>query len=141
MFDISFTELVIAALVGLIVLGPKRLPEVARTAGQWLARVRRFVSDVKHDIDRELEHADLAELKNLRQELDETRRAMEETSGRLMQQANIDPSSETSTLAPTPPPAADPPPAANSKPAPKAPRTKRRAKQPRKKATGSKQSA
>jgi sec-independent protein translocase protein TatB len=91
MFDIGFSELVVIALVALIVLGPKRLPEVARTAGQWLARFRRFVSDVKQDFDRELQHADLAELQKLKQELDETRRVVEETSSRLVQQATIEP--------------------------------------------------
>ena len=88
MFDIGFTELLIVALVGLIVLGPKRLPEVARTAGRWLGRLRRFMSDVKQDFDRELQDADLAELRNLKQELDETRRSFEETSGQLMQQVS-----------------------------------------------------
>ena len=91
MFDVGFSELVVIALVALIVLGPKRLPEVARTAGQWLARFRRFVSDVKQDFDREMQHADLAELHKLKQELDETRRTMEEASSRLMQQASIEP--------------------------------------------------
>lgn len=92
MFDVGFSELLVIALVGLIVLGPKRLPEVARTAGTWVARFRRFVADVKQDFDRELQHADLAELQKLKQELDETRRVMEETSSRLMQQASIVPS-------------------------------------------------
>ncbi len=104
MFDVGFSELFVIALVALIVLGPKRLPEVARTAGQWLARFRRFVSDVKQDFDRELQHADLAELQKLKQELDETRRAVEETSSRLIQQATIEPS--TAAAAPTAPPPA-----------------------------------
>lgn len=89
MFDIGFSELLVVALVGLVVLGPKRLPEVARTVGQWVAKVRRFVSDVKQDIDREMQHAELAELRNLKQELDQTRRVVEETSGSLIKEANI----------------------------------------------------
>jgi sec-independent protein translocase protein TatB len=89
MFDIGFSELLIVALVGLVVLGPKRLPEVARTVGQWVAKVRRFVSDVKQDIDREMQHSDLTELRNLKQELDETRRVVEETSGNLIRDANV----------------------------------------------------
>lgn len=93
MFDVGFSELVVVALVALIVLGPKRLPEVARTAGQWVARFRRFVADVKSDFDRELEHADLQELRKLKQELDDTRRLMEETSSKLVQQARIEPPS------------------------------------------------
>ena len=102
MFDIGFSELFVIALVGLLVLGPKRLPEVARTAGHWLGKLRRFVADVKQDIDREMQQAELAELRNLKDELDETRRAMEETSGRLLRDANIVPSDETSIAASNP---------------------------------------
>jgi sec-independent protein translocase protein TatB len=54
MFDIGFWELTIIAVVALLVIGPERLPRVARTAGMWLGRARRFVSSVKADIDREL---------------------------------------------------------------------------------------
>src|SRR5690606_29192204 len=88
MFDVGFTELFVIALVALIVLGPKRLPEVARTAGRWLGRLRRFVADVKQDFDRELQDAELADLRNLKQELEETRRTFEETSGKLMRQVS-----------------------------------------------------
>lgn len=112
MFDIGFSELVVIALVALIVLGPKRLPEVARTAGRWVARLRRFVSDVKQDFDRELEHADLAELRKLREELNETRRVVEDTSSRLMQQANIDPAAAPAADSPAPSAATAPLPAA-----------------------------
>jgi sec-independent protein translocase protein TatB len=93
MFDVGFSELVVIAIVALIFLGPKQLPEVARTAGRWLAKFRRFVSDVKQDFDRELQHADLSELHKLKQELEETRRTIEETSSRLVQQATIEPPS------------------------------------------------
>ena len=54
MFDIGFWELAIIGVVALLVIGPERLPRVARTAGLWLGRARRFVSSVKADIDREL---------------------------------------------------------------------------------------
>ena len=54
MFDIGFLELAIIAVVGLIVIGPERLPEVARTVGTWVGKFRRFVSSVKSDIEREL---------------------------------------------------------------------------------------
>ncbi|MFL6622645.1 MAG: Sec-independent protein translocase protein TatB [Sulfurifustis sp.] len=100
MFDVGFSELVVVALVALIVLGPKRLPEVARTAGQWVARFRRFVADVKSDFDRELEHADLQELRKLKQELDDTRRLMEETSSKLVQQAQIEPTPPSAAVNP-----------------------------------------
>ncbi len=54
MFDIGFWELAIIGVVALLVIGPERLPKVARTAGMWLGRGRRFVASVKSDIDREL---------------------------------------------------------------------------------------
>ena len=54
MFDIGFWELTVVGVVALLVIGPERLPRVARTAGMWVGRGRRFVSSVKADIDREL---------------------------------------------------------------------------------------
>ncbi len=54
MFDIGFWELTIIGVVALLVIGPERLPRVARTAGLWVGRARRFVGTVKAEIDREL---------------------------------------------------------------------------------------
>ena len=54
MFDIGFWELAVISVVALLVIGPERLPRVARTTGMWLGRARRFVSSVKADIDREV---------------------------------------------------------------------------------------
>ncbi len=102
MFDVGFSELVLIALLALVVLGPKRLPEVARTAGRWMAKLRGFVSEVRHDLDRELRNAEIMELQKLKQDLDDTRRVMEETSGRVMQQLNVEPISEPSLGAATP---------------------------------------
>jgi sec-independent protein translocase protein TatB len=62
MFDISFTEIMVIAVVALIVVGPERLPKVARTLGHLLGRVRRYVGDVKNDIQREMEVEELSEL-------------------------------------------------------------------------------
>lgn len=62
MFDISFTELMVIALVGLIVIGPERMPKVARAAGHLLGRLQRYVSDVKSDISREMQLEDLKKL-------------------------------------------------------------------------------
>ena len=68
MFDISFTEIMVIAVVALIVVGPERLPKVARTLGHLLGRVRRYVSDVKNDIQREMEVEELNELHSSVQE-------------------------------------------------------------------------
>jgi sec-independent protein translocase protein TatB len=62
MFDVGFWELTIIALVALIVIGPERLPKVARTAGMWLGRGRRFIATVKADIDKEIKAEELREV-------------------------------------------------------------------------------
>jgi sec-independent protein translocase protein TatB len=59
MFDIGFPELIMIAVIALLVIGPDKLPGVARTAGKWVGRARRFVGDVKTDIDRELKQEEL----------------------------------------------------------------------------------
>ncbi|MFQ6021670.1 MAG: Sec-independent protein translocase protein TatB [Acidiferrobacterales bacterium] len=80
MFDIGMGELALIGLLALIVLGPKRLPEVARTAGLWVGRVRRFVASVKEDFDRELRTEELTDLRKLQQELTETRELIQRSS-------------------------------------------------------------
>ncbi len=65
MFDFGFSELVMIGIVALVVLGPERLPTVARTAGQWLGKAQRMVQQVKSDIERE---AELSELKKIQEE-------------------------------------------------------------------------
>lgn len=65
MFDFSFGELALIGTVALVVLGPERLPKVARTVGEWVGKAQRYVSQVKSDINREIE---LAELKKLQEE-------------------------------------------------------------------------
>jgi sec-independent protein translocase protein TatB len=59
LFDIGFSELVIISLIALIVIGPKRLPGVARTLGHLAGRLQRYVADVKADINREVEFDEL----------------------------------------------------------------------------------
>ena len=66
MFDVGLSELMVIAVVALVVIGPERLPKVARTAGLLLGRLQRYVSDVKADINREIQ---LDELKKLQQEV------------------------------------------------------------------------
>ena len=54
MFDIGFPELVLVAIVGLLVIGPERLPEALRTLGLWLGRMRRSFHSVKTEIEKEI---------------------------------------------------------------------------------------
>ena len=62
MFDVGFFELLIIGIVALLVVGPERLPKLARTAGMWLGRGRRFIGSVKEDIDREIKADELREI-------------------------------------------------------------------------------
>ena len=64
MFDIGFTELMVIGVVALIIVGPERLPRVARTAGALLGRLQRYVADVKADINREVELDELRKMKD-----------------------------------------------------------------------------
>ena len=64
MFDIGFSELMVIGLVALVVLGPERLPRVARTLGHLAGRLQRYVTDVKADISREMEIEDLHKLRD-----------------------------------------------------------------------------
>jgi len=83
-FDIAFSELVVIGLVALVVLGPKRLPEMARAAGRWTARIRRFVEDVKRDMGSELRREELAELRQVHQQITETKQIFENTAGSVV---------------------------------------------------------
>jgi sec-independent protein translocase protein TatB len=87
MFDIGFWELVVIAVVALLVVGPERLPGLARTAGTWIGKVRRFVNSVQADIDREVRTEELQKLLNKQNEfrkgiydiVEDTKRSVEET--------------------------------------------------------------
>jgi sec-independent protein translocase protein TatB len=69
MFDFSFAEMLVVGVVALIVIGPERLPSVARKAGTYVARLRRFVSNVRTDVERELRTDELQRM--LKQQQDE----------------------------------------------------------------------
>ena len=66
MFDIGFSEILVIGVVALIVIGPERLPKVARTLGHMFGRLQRYVNEVKADINREME---LDELRKLQSEV------------------------------------------------------------------------
>ena len=78
MFDISFMEMLIVAIAALVVIGPERLPKVARQAGQWVSKMRRYVDDVKSDFNRQLE---LSELRDLKKDVEEAARSIEGSVG------------------------------------------------------------
>lgn len=137
MFDIGFSELLVIAIVALIVIGPQRLPKVARTLGHLFGRMQRYVNDVKADISREME---LEELKKFQASMEDTARSMRES----VQQGVSETESELNKIAKSAEPAdpfneiggqsaparpksdpydnpfADPPPAPASPPSPQA---------------------
>jgi sec-independent protein translocase protein TatB len=73
-FDVGFSELMVIAVVALIVIGPERLPRVARTLGHLFGRLQRYVNDVKADINREIE---LEELRKFKAEFEDAARGFE----------------------------------------------------------------
>ncbi len=85
MFDIGFSELVLIFIVGLLVLGPERLPGVIRTGSLWLAKLRRSFNDVRSEIEREIGYDEIkreihnqAVLDNLKQAQDGLKQVRDE---------------------------------------------------------------
>ncbi|MBV8032575.1 MAG: Sec-independent protein translocase subunit TatB [Betaproteobacteria bacterium] len=74
MFDIGFSELLVIGVVALVVIGPERLPRVARTLGHLAGRLQRYVTEVKADINREME---LEDLKKMRDQLQQSATSFE----------------------------------------------------------------
>ena len=89
MFDVGFWELAIIAVIALLVIGPERLPKAARTAGLWVGRARRMVTDVKADIDREIRDSDLAEIKKAGEELKKTQSAVESAGAQIIEDSEL----------------------------------------------------
>jgi sec-independent protein translocase protein TatB len=114
MFDIGFSELFVIGVVALIVIGPERLPRVARTLGHLFGRMQRYVNDVKADISREME---LEELRRLQTDMQDAARSFEDSVTKEVK----DTESELQTVADTAaaPPASSPA-AAELAPAPAA---------------------
>jgi sec-independent protein translocase protein TatB len=90
-FDIGFTELLLCAVVGLLVLGPERLPVAVRTTSLWLGRIRRQFNEIKAEVEREIGADEIrAQLHNDRimDELRESRAMLESTARELSQPLN-----------------------------------------------------
>lgn len=88
MFDIGFSELLLFGVIALIVLGPEKLPQAARTAGQWYAKLRRTVSTLQSEIEAELDLAETRqqmqnELAKIRQTESDMKRELAEMHGSM----------------------------------------------------------
>lgn len=87
MFDIAFSELVVVLLVALIIIGPERLPRVARTAGNLWGRVQRYVHNVRNDIANDMAIEDARQLhSSIRQEVAAVGQSVQEAELTLEQQ-------------------------------------------------------
>jgi sec-independent protein translocase protein TatB len=83
MFDIGFWEVIFILVIALLVVGPERLPRVARTAGLWLGKIRGFVGSVKADIDRELAAEELKKTLARQAAVPELEEIIEKTTDKL----------------------------------------------------------
>ncbi|MEY4013722.1 MAG: preprotein translocase [Pseudomonadota bacterium] len=93
MLDIGFSELLVIAAVALVVVGPQRLPVLTRTVGTLLGRAQRYVSDVKSDIQRQMDLEELRKMKqgvedlgqNLQASMDDAQREVDGITAELEQ--------------------------------------------------------
>jgi sec-independent protein translocase protein TatB len=104
MFEVGFSEIIMVALVSLLVIGPERLPKVARIAGYWIGKTRRTIAAAKAEISAEL-HAeelrqalkqqdDLKELQNLIDETRDAAQSFQSSLERLPQEDSLNPDTD-----------------------------------------------
>jgi len=114
MFDIGFSELLVIAVVALIVIGPERLPKVARTLGHLFGRMQRYVNDVKADISREME---LGELRKMQTSMEDAARSFQSSVSKEVSETEsefnklaqaVEPAPERNPDSPSPDPATKP---------------------------------
>ena len=98
MLDMSFSEIAVIGVVALVVLGPERLPKVARTAGHLFGRLQRYVATVKADINREMDTSELAKIKqevqdaakSFEQDIQQQASNVEKETAAISQSINLD---------------------------------------------------
>ena len=95
MFDIGFSEILLVAVVALVVIGPERLPGVARNVGRYAGRLQRYVQDIKRDFNREVE---FEEIKRLQHEMETTVQSMRAVETTLQQETQKHQADMTSAL-------------------------------------------
>lgn len=128
MFDVSFSELMLIGVIALIVIGPERLPKVARTVGHLLGRAQRYVNDVKSDIQREIDLKEIGDIKgqmedaarSVKASMDEAQTSLSEPldeAKKALQDAQNLVTSPLPQAEPTSSPTSDPAPAASAAPA------------------------
>ena len=89
MLNIGMTELLTFGIIALLVLGPDKLPEAARFAGKWYGKLKRMISNVQNDIDRELRMSELREqMQNEMKRIQELELKMQAQMQELQQQSH-----------------------------------------------------
>ncbi len=84
MFDVGFSEIVVIMVVALVVIGPKRLPAVARAMGQWWGNLQRYVNRIKMDVTTSMELEELRELeRKVKAEAEALERSVQQTGNNL----------------------------------------------------------
>ena len=130
MFEVGFWELVLVGVVALVVVGPERLPELARTAGRWVGAARRVASTFKSDLEREMRAGELKKMLDQRPEfrgayeaLEQAQKELQATADKLNASVDIPTISlpETGTGETTPATPASPGPEAATEPSPTPP--------------------
>ncbi len=90
MFDVSFSELLVIAFVALIVIGPEKLPKVARTLGALVGRMQRYLAEVKEEVNREARFEELQQLQNeIKQSSHKAQAKAQRKVGELTKQLNF----------------------------------------------------
>ncbi|MGH8563509.1 MAG: Sec-independent protein translocase protein TatB [Gammaproteobacteria bacterium] len=106
MFDIGFSELCLVAVIALLVVGPKRLPETVRVWGRWTARARQAIQSLQREVEQEL---DLEEVRRIGQEYRRDRFPSSDKAGSdRAPRRSVSGSSHSGTIGSGPEPAADP---------------------------------
>ena len=96
MIDFGFDKIALIGAVALIVIGPEKLPRVARTVGTLLGKAQRYVADVKAEVNRSIE---LEELKKMKTEFEDAARNVEQTVSKEVQATAADFNSSWQTAA------------------------------------------
>jgi len=89
MFGVDFSEILVIMVVALIVLGPERLPKVARTMGEWWGKLQRYINRIKMDVTTSMELDELRELeRKIKAEADALERSVQQAGNNLNQQVH-----------------------------------------------------
>lgn len=96
MFDVGFWEVSLIAIVALVVVGPERLPRLARTVGLYVGKARRVLRDVRSEIDREINRAELGEIKDLKNTVSEAKSQIDRATADVSKTLNENVMSQTS---------------------------------------------